>query len=493
MAAPSKPAELFDRSAEWTALADFASNDSLGASFGLVYGRRRQGKTTLLELLTEQTGGFYFTGLQQSSKLNLGRLSDAYSRFAGQPGAPVQFGSWEQALAALLALGRDTSLPVVLDEFPYLVEKEPALPSVLQSLLSPRSSARRETQTRLLICGSAISVMRQILAGTAPLRGRAALEMLVHPFSFRDAASFWGLDGKWEAAFRMHALVGGTPAYRDFAGADRPSSLADVDRWVVNHLLNPSSAFFREGQILLEEQGDIVDDALYWSVLTAIAAGNTRRGQIASMIGRPETALAHPLTVLTSTQLVTRQEDALKAKRATFHLAEPILRFRQLVIEPNENRLIRRRASQVWEESADVVSSKILGPHFEELARQWAEDASPATTGGRAGRVGSSVLDCAKCKKTHQIDVVVVEKVRNSEQQVIAIGEAKWRESPVGVAELNRLTHLCDLVSTKHASAPVINALLFSKSGFTDGIIRAAAASSDRVQLIDLERLYTGN
>ncbi len=494
MGALRKPSALFDRSAEWDDLAAFALADSPGASLGLVYGRRRQGKTTLLELLTDETGGFYFTGLQQSSKLNLSRLSDAYSRFVGRPGVPIQFESWEQALTALLDLGQHTRLPIVLDEFPYLLEKEPALPSILQSLLSPRGVARTSTQARLLICGSAISVMRQLLAGTAPLRGRAVLEMMIHPFSFRDAAKYWGLDGQWEAALTLHALVGGTPAYRDFAGSDHPDSLADIDRWVVNNLLNPSSAFFREGQILLEEESDISDDALYWSVLTAIAAGKTRRGQIASTIGKPETAIGHPLAVLTSTQLVSKQDDALKSRRATFHLTEPMLRFRQLIIEPNANRLNRRRAAQVWEESRDTVNSKILGPHFEELAREWTQDASPTTLGGQVSRVGASVIDCQECLKTHEIDVVALQKVRNTSEKVIAIGEAKWRTSPVGIAELNRLTHIAELVSNKHASASVINVLLFSKSGFTDELTREALSSSNgRVQLVDLQRLYTSD
>lgn len=493
MTAPPKPDELFDRSSEWNDLAAFALDDSPGASFGLVYGRRRQGKTTLLELLTEQTGGFYFTGLQQSSKLNLSRLSDTYSRFVGQSGAPVQFESWEQALAALLVLGQRTRMTVVLDEFPYLMEKEPALPSVLQNLLSPRGVARTTTQSRLLICGSAISVMRQLLAGTAPLRGRASLEMLVHPFDFRDAASYWGLDGEWEAALRMHALVGGTPAYRDFAGADRPASVADIDRWVVDNLLNPSSAFFREGQILLEEESAISDDALYWSVLTAIASGKTRRGQIASTVGKPDTALGHPLTVLTSTQLVTKHDDALKAKRSTFQIAEPMLRFRQLVIEPNENRLVRRRASQVWEESTDTVSSRIFGPHFEVLAREWTQDASTTTVGAPVGRVGASVIDCSACKTTHEIDVVALQKTRNNAESVIAIGEAKWRTSPVGVAELRRLQHIGELLSVKHSTAPVVRSMLFSRSGFTDDVTEAATTSNGQVQLIDLERLYTGH
>lgn len=57
-----KPSVLFDRDAEWADMARFASAPAAGAQLGLVYGRRRQGKTLMLELLAEGTGGFLFTG-----------------------------------------------------------------------------------------------------------------------------------------------------------------------------------------------------------------------------------------------------------------------------------------------------------------------------------------------------------------------------------------------------------------------------------------------
>ncbi len=208
---PSKPPELHDRIEEWAALTEFASDSDPGTVLGIVYGRRRQGKTLLLELLAEVTDGFMFTGLQQANSQNLADLAAAYAGFAGVPSA--SFGNWADALEAVATIGGRLGrpVPVVLDEFPYLVEQAPELPSVLQRVLSPRSQARSSGQVRLFLCGSAFTVMRGLLAGSAPLRGRAKLELLVQPFDFRDAADFWGVLGEPELAFRLHALVGGTP------------------------------------------------------------------------------------------------------------------------------------------------------------------------------------------------------------------------------------------------------------------------------------------
>ena len=184
-----KPQDVFDRVREWQALDDFVTTARQGAALGLVYGRRRQGKTFLLESLVEAHGGFYVSALNQSPTQNRERLAEAYRTFT-RSRARVQFASWEEAMEALLSLGEDAKTPVVvvLDEFPYLLDGAPELPSVLQNLLRPKGPAAQHWKTRLILCGSALSTMRGLLSGTAALRGRASLELVMHPFGYRDAA-----------------------------------------------------------------------------------------------------------------------------------------------------------------------------------------------------------------------------------------------------------------------------------------------------------------
>lgn len=486
----TKPDELFDRQTEWSELAAFVSDDRLGATLALLYGRRRQGKTLLLEHLAHAAGGLLVTGLEQSAAMNLRSVGTDYASYLGSA-APVAFSSWEQAVEALLALGEgDRPVPVIIDEFPYLLAGSPELPSILQRALSPRGRARLNSRARLILCGSAFSTMRDLLSGTAALRGRARRELVVHPFDYRQAATFWQLDGHWELALRVHALCGGTPAYLDYCGGDTPRALDELDGWVHRNLLNPSSAFFREGRLLVGEEPDLRNAALYLSVLTALSLGNTRRGQLAAALGRKESALAHPLAVLQETRLVEARRDALRERRTTYHIAEPILRLHQLVVAPEEARLTRRAAGQVWTELADMVSSKIYGPHFEQLCRQWAaEHAADATLGGRPSSVGSSVLTCPAHRSTHEFDLVVTENTAGAAARICAIGEAKWRTEPVGLAQLERLRHLRSLLPQP---AVPVRLLLFSRTGFAPPLRQSAAASED-VELVDLERLYVGS
>ncbi|HVB26753.1 MAG TPA: hypothetical protein VNE21_02435 [Mycobacteriales bacterium] len=290
-----------------------------------------------------------------------------------------------------------------------------------------------------------------------------------------------------ELAFRLHALVGGTPAYRDMCRGSAPASVEDLDAWVVGTLLDPASAMFREGNTLIAEDPDVADAAVYFAVLSAISSGRTRRSEIAGAVGRAEGALAHPLSVLIRAELVAPLADAIRQKRTTYHVAEPMLRLHQLVIAPNEGRLARRHGRALWAEVADTVSARIYGPHFETLARLWcAEYAGQATLGGTASSVGPTVVACREHASSHELDVVVSEVRADRPSRIIALGEAKWRSRPTGLDELARLEHLRVVLGAEQAKL-----LLFARRGFTAEL--AAMARRPDVELIDLERLYAGS
>lgn len=486
-----KPADMFDRDHEWRSLDRFMDAPKRGTTLGVVYGRRRQGKTFLVESQVYARGGLYIPLLRQSDAQNLKRVADHYGNYVDSR-AEVTFRDWDAAFDALLALGEDVDdpMPVVLDEFPYLVEKAPQLPSLLQAALRPRSKAATSWRTRLVLCGSALSTMTGLLAGSAPLRGRAALDLLVHPFRYRDTAAFWGVDRQPELAVQLHALVGGTPAYMDMSGGVGPATANELDEWVVTSLLDPSSAMFREAPTLLAEEGRVADVTSHLSVLGAISQGATRRGEIAGVIGKPETALSHPLEVLRDAGFVAPLEDAVRQRRTTFHIAEPILRFHQLVIAPHETQLLRHQAPSVWESLRDTVDSKIYGPHFEHLAREWCiEHASPDSIGGSPKTVAPTLVACREHGANHEVDVAVVAAPGGrSARRVTAIGEAKWRTTPCDRGHLDRLAHIRDLLRL----ADTTKLLLFSRNGFTRDLTRLAKTRDD-VELVDLNRLFHGD
>lgn len=485
-----KPSQLFGRDVEWEELVDFVSSSTAGATLGLVYGRRRQGKTLMLELLAQETGGLLFAATQQTEKQNLHDLGVSYAAYRGLR-QPVAFSTWREGLDELLRLGEERSVPVIIDEFPYLVAVTPALPSYLQQALSPLGHAKQHTSTRLILCGSALTTMAQLLSGGAPLRGRAVMELVVRPFGYRDASAFWRVNDDPELAFRVHALVGGTPAYLEMCGGSGPEDRDGFDDWVRRRLLNPASAMFREGGLLLREEPSISDPTSYAAMLTAISAGNHRRSEIAAALGRPTSALAHLLNGLQDIGLIDQVDDALRDKRSVYRIAEPLVRLHQLVTQRHEPELVAGRATRVWEANTDTVAGKIYGPHFEDLARNWCfNHASAETLGGTATAVRPTEISCREHRQGHELDLVVMERTPFESDRITAIGEAKGTLSPMDVPHLERLEHLRSLLpSAKVRESPKL--LLFARSGFTADLLRLADGRSD-LELVDLRRMYSG-
>lgn len=318
-----KPDDMFDRDHEWSALERFVADERPGATLGIVSGRRRQGKTFLLEAICAAAGGFYFGATEATGAESLRRMSAALTTRI-RPASPFHFHGWAEVIDTLLSFGTDRPVPVVIDEFPYLAKANPELPSIIQEALRPRREQRTASRTRLLLCGSALSFMGRILSGNAPLRGRAGLELLVRPLDFRLAAQFWGITDP-RLALQVNAIVGGTPAYRrEFARGDTPDGPGDFDDWVVRTVMNPETPLFREPRYLLAEEPELRDTALYLSVLAAVADGNATRGGIAGYLERKAPDIAHPITVLEDVGLLHRDADVFRDNRSTYRIAEPL-------------------------------------------------------------------------------------------------------------------------------------------------------------------------
>jgi uncharacterized protein len=486
-----KPPEIFDRDFEWSALSRFIADAQPGATLGVVTGRRRQGKTFLLEAASEAAGGFYFGATEAVDAEALRAMGSALTEWLSPP-SPFHFAGWAEAVNVLLTMGASRPVPVVIDEFPYLAKANPELPSIIQQALRPRGEARTSSRTRLLLCGSALSFMGKLRSGNAPLRGRAGLELLVRPLDHQLAAHFWDITDP-VLAIRVHSIVGGTPAYRrEFARNDTPQSPADFDSWVVRTVLNPETPLFREGRYLLAEEPDLRDGALYHSVLAAVADGNATRGGIASYLARKATDIAHPITVLEDAGLLIREPDAFRDNKSVYRIAEPLVTFYHAIMRPAWDQLERPgSAARVWQASQHRFDSRVLGPHFEQVCREWTlNHAGPDLVGGLAVKVAHGAVHDPANQTTHEVDVAVL-GVADGKTPLLAIGEAKWNVV-MGRRHVDRLAAIRELIrTTGRYDASATRLLCFSGAGFTPEL-RALAAQTPDIALIDAAALYRG-
>jgi AAA+ ATPase superfamily predicted ATPase len=483
----SKPDRIFDRVREWDALVRFTISDSPDVRLGIVSGRRRQGKTYLLDAAATAFGGFYFAAADSTETDSLASFGRALADRTG--GGRYAFANWDEALQRLFEAVSDGL--IIIDEFPYLMKASPSLPSLIQRALGPRGYAQH-SRARLVLSGSAMSVMGRLLGGTAPLRGRASLEMIIRPFGYRDAAEFWGIDDP-RLALLVHSIVGGTPAYRrEFVAGDSPTSLPDFDSWVLRTVLNPQLPLFREARYLLAEETSVTevrDTALYHAVLGAIASGNATRGGIANHIGRKATDIGHPLAVLEDSQLITRETDPFRKGRSLYRITEPLIVFYEAVMRREWTRLERGDTAGAWRNSQATFLAQVAGPHFETICRDWAQTSGADAFGEATGEVAAGVVADPLRRSQIEIDAAVfAPDDPGCPRRVLSLGEAKW-DKVMTLAHLERLRRARDLLAVKGYDMSATRLTCYTGAGFDPDLGNAARDDAD-VQLIELDALY---
>lgn len=467
-----RPDEIFDRVEEWAELERFVGDPG---RLGVVWGPRRAGKSVLLAALAEAAGGFYVEAIRQDAPLTLADLGRAVGGRLGV--GNVRYDNWSEAIDGLLAL---PNCPlVVLDEFGYLCDTSPELPSVIQRAIDRSRQTATET-CRLILCGSAVAQISHLLDRDQPLFGRAQLAQVVDAFDFRTSARYWGVADKPGLAMSVHAVLGGLPGYRDVVTAG-PTSSDDFDEWMTRRVLTSASPLLEEDTLTLESSS--LSANVYRSILTAVARGDRTPTGIASRTGRTASALARPMQRLTEAGLLVQVLDPLRDRRSRYELADPFLAFHDAIIRPNRTRIRRRQQAAVWAEVQPTWRSQILGPHFERLCREALLHYGPEFGVHAVAHVGSSTVADAKARRGHEVDVIAT----SASGDILAIGEAKHTTAKRRLADLHRLDHIRSLLPTP--SDRQCRLLLFSALGF-EFTLQSAAQRREDVELIDLTRLY---
>ncbi len=496
----NKPHNVYNRDVEWADLAGFVTGPGPRLRLGIVYGRRRFGKSHLLRGLVEAVGGIYHLALQEERRTALDRFAAILSHHhPGEP--PFRFGDWTAALTfAVNMLGQAPRGPgvLVLDEYPYLRHTSPELDSTIQALIDETTAGSVggdwTSPVTVIVCGSAMSVMTSILSGASPMRGRATLDMPLASFDYRQARGFWGIDDP-EVAFAVDAIVGGAAGYKDLTiAAGSPLRTDDLGDWLASTAINPSHALFREDEYLLREDPRITAEAPYYSLLQAISRGPISQGRIAAAVGRAPGDIVHHLKVMTTAGFVVRDDDLLTARRPVYRIADPIVRFHHLITRRHRAMLEQRRASEVWSASARTYRSQIVGPHFEFLCREWVNRyAAPETLGGPVGTAHRVQVNDPNRRQSFELDIAAAAPEGGPGRHLTlqAVGEAK--ASRLDISDLTRLDRLTQLLAGRDrvSPSPTLKLLLFSLDGFTPALIGGANRRSD-VELIDPDRLYHG-
>ena len=391
-------------------------------SFGVLYGRRRCGKSRLLREVIPADASVFYVGDDREDPLQRESLArEMASQVEGF--AQVQYGSWEALLDRWWTdAGPGTIL--VLDERPALVAQSPELPSLLQKAIDQGS----ERRLHLLVAGSSQRMMQGlVLDRTAPLYGRATEILKIRPLNagwIRDALE---LDDPKDAV-ESYAAWGGVPRYWELA-KDHP----DLKTAIRNLVLDPLGVLHEEPTRLLLD--DLRDTTQAASILSLIGAGCHRVSEIAERLQKPATSLSRPLNRLMEMGLVEREEPfgAPKRgnKRTLYKIAGPFLRFWFSCVEPNRSRLEARQI--------DLVERDIATKWPHHVASVW-EDLARASVprldvGGGEWGVARRWWGAGLDRKPLEIDLVA----ESFDGERLLVGEVKWAEPESAASILGEL------------------------------------------------------
>lgn len=441
----------------------------------VLYGRRRVGKSALIRAFCLGKPYAYYLATRVTPADARASFRAVLRQATGNTLLDhVQFDTWEAALNTALDVMTQAAAAtrgrfcLVLDEFQYLCEASPELPSVLQKWWDTRA---KESRCMLILCGSHISFMEaEVLAERSPLFGRRTGQMRLHPLTAWHAGLFlpdWSPLEKLKA----FAVLGGVPAY-----LERFDPQADLRTNVLRELLSSDGYLYDEVNFLLRTE--LGQAHTYLSLLKAIAGGATRLSEIASRSTIPVTSLSKPLSILVDLGFVTREvpfteDHPHKSKRGIYGVSDPFTRFWCRYVLPNASLVGEGRGELVWDRFIEPDLPTHLGLVFEELCRSFVQSRVQSLVPGEyALRVGR------QWDRDGELDLLATLTDGST-----LVGECKAWRGPVG---LNVLERLRDRQKTLGGTERKRLAL-FSTAGFSPEV--EAASERDEVILVRLEEI----
>ena len=436
----------------------------------IIYGRRRIGKTTLINRFLEDKPNIFYPAIESNREDNLSILSDAiYEHQHGkiENHAP-KYESFRDAINAVFDAGRRQRLIWVIDEYPFLAAADPSVSSILQHAIDQNKD---DSKLMLILCGSSMSFMeRQVLGYQSPLYGRRTGNIKLHPFTFTETRAYTNRLTKEHSA-NCYMLTGGVGQYLEWL---QPSD--DIASMLQHHVLTPGTGLFDEPYTLLQQE--LRKPTEYNAILRSIATGHSRMSEIASASRMATGQLHNYLENLISLGLVKREMpfDSNARSKTIYRIADPFFRFWYRYIPKYMGPLQARRSKPV----ADLIIHdlpRLMGPIFEDISIQWlwgeGYDALPFPI-TQAGRWwGTDPVS----HQQEEIDIVATGL--NPEQALLC--ECKWRNEPTGMGEYRTLVKRGKLLSYTDQYY-----LLFSKSGFTDEL-RDTTEKDGRLMLVAFE------
>ncbi|EDP75589.1 ATP-binding protein [Hydrogenivirga sp. 128-5-R1-1] len=423
------------------------------SSFIVIYGRRRVGKTTLIEKFIKGKPAVYFLADLQNELLQLGRFKNVVAEtFRDEVLKGIEVKDWETIFRYILRHNTQGKLIIAIDEFQYLAKVNPAIPSILQRIWD---TLLKDSEAMLILSGSTVSMMYNLtLSYSSPLYGRRTAQIRLQPLDFFSYRSFFK-GRKNDEIFRFYCVTGGIPKYAELMNPSK-----EVFTNIRENVLNRDSFLYSEPKFILREE--IRDPITYFSILQVISQGERKIGRIAGKLGMSTQNLTSFMERLIELDILERkvpvtERNPEKSKKGLYFIKDNFFNFWFRYVFPNQ--------SFLETENYNLVMNKIKSD-FNQYASLIFEDVC---------------IDFLKKKNIHfRIERIGRWWNRDTEIDILAwgegkvlFGECKYRDSRVGAEVLKELMEKSKRVNLGFKPKEIFFAL-FSKRGFTKDLKRSS-------------------
>ena len=452
-----------DREQEMATLQSEYDRD--GSALVVLYGRRRVGKTTLISEFIKNKKALFFLASEESESQNRLAFQEKAADFLNSDLLKnVEVKSWDVLFRAIMDTHFDSKPVIVLDEFQYLGKSNPAFPSVFQRIWE---EILKDRQVMVILCGSLISMMQsQTLAYDSPLYGRRTAQIRLKQIPFAYYHQFFP-DKSRKELIEMYAVTGGVPKYIELF-----SQSNDIYSAIEKCVLNRSGYLYDEPHFLLQQE--VSEVGSYFSIIKAIAAGNTKLSSIAGVLEVKSTSLTKYLKTLIDLDILEREvpvtEDSPeKSKKGLYKIKDNYLRFWFAFVYPNMSFIESGHGRIVMDKIRKSLVRNHIAFVYEDVCRErmWEMNAKGVWPFyfSKLGRYWDS---------KEEIDIAAIDP----DGKNLILGECKYWQEPVGVHVLRELEAKAKTVSWEKEKRKTWF-VLFSVNGFTEELRAEAAARTD--------------
>jgi len=392
-----------------------------GGRLIILYGRRRVGKTRLIDEFVRDKPGILYIAEDASPHIQIAQFKARCAEYFSDPLlATLEIKTWEQIFMYIAQKPLNRRTYLIIDEFTYLIKNDQSLLSTLQKVWDHSLAG---SEWYLLLSGSILSLMSDLaLSSTSPLYGRRTRDMLLRPLSFSYARRFFHFS--FSDSLKVYLSIGGIPEY-----LLKASTYGSADSFYREEFFNRYGYFYHEPYFILSQE--FRELKIYQSVLHAVALGNTAPTTIAQFCGLDTRHLYPYLESMIRLGLIEKEVPILgNTRQGIYRIKDQVFDFWYRFVFSHHQEI---------ETGRFVLSSIDLNPYFGRRFEAFVRDEY-------AGTVLSGYRSGHWWYKEDEIHLVAT----NDESLSVIFGECKWGNLSLPEA-VKLLAHLKEKAKRVHA------------------------------------------